>query len=117
MHKPWAENFEEFRRYIEEELGPRPSPQHSLDRIENEFGYAPGNLRWSDPKTQQRNKSNNRTTTINGEERCLQEWLEAYPRISRSTFYYKLKEHDGDAEKALLELLHTHYSMRKGDQT
>lgn len=37
-------------------VGPRPSPDYSLDRIDNNKGYTYGNLRWTDRKTQQNNR-------------------------------------------------------------
>ena len=37
-------------------IGPRPSANHSLDRIDNDKGYYPGNVRWADRATQQRNR-------------------------------------------------------------
>jgi hypothetical protein len=45
-------SFEDFFA----EVGPRPSPKHSLDRKENDGHYAPGNLRRATPSEQQRNK-------------------------------------------------------------
>jgi len=43
----WRNSFESFRGDILAELGPRPSKAHSLDRIDNDRGYAPGNVRWA----------------------------------------------------------------------
>lgn len=42
--------------WVLENLGPRPSAQHSIDRIDNDAHYEPGNLRWATRKEQARNK-------------------------------------------------------------
>jgi hypothetical protein len=44
-----------FIAYLESELGPCPSG-HSLDRIDNDGNYEPGNIRWADGATQRRNQ-------------------------------------------------------------
>lgn len=44
--------FEEFFA----EIGPRPSPDHSVDRKDNSGHYEPGNLKWSTRTEQQRNR-------------------------------------------------------------
>lgn len=52
--EPWRHDARAFIEYILEELGPRP-PKHSLDRIDNDGDYEPGNLRWATQLTQVRN--------------------------------------------------------------
>lgn len=57
MHGPWRSNFTLFADYIES-LGPKPSPQHTLDRRDPAGDYAPGNLRWADKTEQSINRRN-----------------------------------------------------------
>lgn len=54
LYSQW-EDFVEFAKYVDSELGPRPAGM-SLDRIENSLGYQPGNIRWSDNLTQSNNR-------------------------------------------------------------
>ena len=54
----------EFAEYLET-LGPRPKG-YSLDRIDNEGHYAPGNLRWASSKEQNRNQCGNRLVVYDG---------------------------------------------------
>lgn len=49
-------DFEDFYS----DLGPRPSPAHSVDRIESNGHYERGNCRWATPETQANNTSRNR---------------------------------------------------------
>jgi hypothetical protein len=55
MHEAWVNDFEAFDAFIAT-LGPKSTPQHSLDRIDPAGHYVPGNLRWADKTTQSLNR-------------------------------------------------------------
>jgi len=47
-------------------IGPKPSPRMTVDRIDNDRGYEPGNVRWATYREQGVNKSNNRLIPVSG---------------------------------------------------
>ncbi len=48
----WLSSFEAFFAHI----GPKPDPTYSIDRIDVNGNYEPGNVRWADAVTQSRNR-------------------------------------------------------------
>jgi hypothetical protein len=68
----WADDFEAFLA----DMGHRPSPEHSLDRINNDGNYEPGNCRWATQKDQSNNQRRNRMVEFRGRRMTLQQACE-----------------------------------------
>jgi len=60
MYEPWINNYQDFKKWILNNLGERPEG-YSIDRIDNNKGYLPGNLRWADRTTQSKNRRNGKS--------------------------------------------------------
>lgn len=95
MCDEWQDDFSAFYR----DMGPRPSPEHSIDRRENDKGYDKDNCHWTDDIAQANNRSNNIRYTFDGETKTLAEWcLEL--NLNYHTVYSRLQQ-GWDFEKAI----------------
>lgn len=70
VYPKWQRSFENFYA----DIGPRPSSQHSLDRIDNALGYEPGNVRWATWSVQMRNRRVSVWLTHEGRTMILTDW-------------------------------------------
>jgi len=80
----WINSFENF--YEDMKDGYRDN--FSLDRIDNDGDYEPGNCRWVEWKDQCVNKSNSRKLTLKGKTQTIAEWAREI-RVSRHTLYWR----------------------------
>ncbi len=70
-----CERWRSFANFLED-MGERPE-SFSLDRIDNDKGYEPGNCRWASTTTQTRNRPTfNVMINVDGKDRCLAEVAE-----------------------------------------
>lgn len=90
----WVNSFDQFIA----DMGPRPSLGHSIDRIDNNGHYEPGNCRWADRRTQMGNRSTALKITFGGRTMCRAAWARELG-IHSYTLKHRLKR--WPLEKAL----------------
>lgn len=74
VHPDWLYSFEAFR----DAVGSRPSKGHTLDRINNDEGYRPGNVRWATREEQANNRVDNVFIEVDGVRKSISQWARHY---------------------------------------
>lgn len=93
----WLNDFITFFNYV----GKRPTKFHSIERVNNNIGYMPGNVKWATKKEQGRNKRNNVFITYNGIRLCISEWADI-TSINWKTLWMRRRR--GWCDKCVIEV-------------
>lgn len=93
------------------DMGDQPEST-TIDRINTDGNYEPGNCRWLSASAQMRNKRNNNLLTFNGRTMCIAAWAEEVGMKSR-TLRARIYDHGMSVEEALTAPLH-HTPRRSG---
>lgn len=83
-----CEQWESFETFLAD-VGTAPTTKHTLDRIDNNAGYMPANVRWATRVTQTRNMRVNVNVCIDGAVKCLHDWCKLYG-ISAGAVYRRM---------------------------
>jgi hypothetical protein len=94
-----CERWRSFPNFLSD-VGERPSPYHSLDRIDTNGNYEPSNVRWATQDTQQNNRRDNRLFTIGGQTKTSAEWARKYG-VSPNLVRQRVDRNGWPIEKAL----------------
>jgi len=81
----WRDSFENFLA----DMGRKPSPAHSLDRINSAGHYSPENCRWATRLEQSNNMRSNRPLAFNGQTQNVSEWARELG-LSKNCILYRL---------------------------
>lgn len=84
MDPEWKVSFLKFARHI----GPRPSPDYSIDRIDNTGSYVPGNVQWATRTEQAENTRNNPEVSYQGQTLRLRDMADQL-KIDRSILRFQ----------------------------
>jgi len=79
-----CERWQKFENFYAD-MGPRPSPGHSIERSNNDGNYEPDNCRWATPTEQATNRRRTRFVTYRGERLPLTEAV----RLAGSIIHYE----------------------------
>lgn len=82
----WRNSFDSFAS----DMGTKPSPLHTLDRVNNDGNYEPSNCRWADKKTQNSNTRNTLMVTWDGKTQTMSQWARDLG-ISNGTLWNRLQ--------------------------
>lgn len=82
----WKTDFLAFY----EDMGPRPSPGHSVERKNNDGPYSPENCRWATKAEQDSNKRTSIKVTIKGRTQTVAQWADEL-KINRKTVYARIQ--------------------------
>lgn len=94
-----CKRWKSFKNFICD-MGLRPSPEMSIDRINNDGNYEPSNCRWATVNEQARNKRNNVVINFQGKSLIMIDWAERIG-LSKAALWARLNVHKWPIAKAL----------------
>jgi len=95
VYDRWLKSFPEFYEHV----GPRPTTAHTIERIDNNIGYFPGNIKWATRGEQNNNTRKSRKIAFCGKTMTMTKWANEMG-ISVKTLRYRIDTLGWPIEKA-----------------
>ncbi|CAB4132515.1 hypothetical protein UFOVP253_29 [uncultured Caudovirales phage] len=95
----WEHSFKNFLA----DMGLKPTPSHTVERLSSDLDYSPENCVWATRIEQANNKSSNHLLTLNGETHTVIEWSRK-TGINVKTIYTRLNRGFTDKQALTLSL-------------
>ena len=111
----WADPVQGFWNFLAD-MGPRPSDEHSIDRIDPNGDYCPENCRWATRVEQAQNRRSNRYITYKGQSVTFAEAADDMG-LSRAAFSDRVQKDGVDDLDRLLRPRHEAKQLTLGDKT
>jgi hypothetical protein len=92
----WKNDFKAFYRAV----GDAPTFQHSIERINNNGNYEPGNVKWATKEEQANNRRGNNLITIEGVTKTFSQWVKE-SNLKYSTVWERYNSRSWPIKKAI----------------
>jgi hypothetical protein len=120
-----CQSYQQSLQAFAQDVGPRPSRKHSIDRIDNNGHYScgqceqcltrgwPMNIQWATKPQQSRNTRQTRLLTYQGETLCIKDWHKRVTiQISYPAFRERIVKYGYSLERAMTEPVDPKHLLR-----
>ena len=84
-----CERWNNFANFLSD-MGEKPTPKHTLERIDNDLGYSPENCTWATWREQNNNTRFNKILSYNGKSLTITQWARRMG-MKPNTLVYRIR--------------------------
>ena len=97
---PFKSGFDQFEQYVIDHLGPPPTINHVLNRIDTTKDIKPGNLQWATRRQQSNHRTTNMMIRVGRQTQSLADWSRL-TGIPAPTIWSRIRDYGFTPKKAM----------------